>query len=497
MAFTDKKLLLSTERCIDYVTIGNTVYMSVYNASSGYTRVYASVAGGPLVNIKGNTQTSAYRLFKLGNQLYAGWYVNNLNNFRVDRYTGSGWVQDGFMNGGYRTLRDYKEHDGKLYLLISGYGPGALIDGATYLVQYNTGGFGNFTLLRSTSGVVSRNMRSFTIDPDTDLFYIADCDQGTGPGNMSIYSWNPVGGATSTLISWGSGVEPYGIRFYDGELYLTRNAPYPDYKVVISKLSDLTTGAVEEILDNTAETGLGAIGFARWSMEFLHDLLVFQYHKSNADGFVTYNVTEDEAEVLPDYAAPSVFDDRFGTMEVIGDDITAGVQGKFIGLYHQAPDDPNPPEPPPGPVEDLTEDLLIEVREAPCNPITLLWLNSLGAWESFSFEDKEGTFETEIKTRIDAEYERYVEYLDTDTNSTGITSKSVSQAKKIGAENIHPDIYVGLIDLFTSPAVFVLVSKEPITWQSVRVSPGSIRYSKYEHTIELTVEYPNLFIQRS
>lgn len=148
-------------------------------------------------------------------------------------------------------------------------------------------------------------------------------------------------------------------------------------------------------------------------------------------------------------------------------------------------------------VEDLTEELLIEVRPAPCKPVTLCWLNSLGAYETYCFEDLNGTFEHEVKTKIDAEYERYVEDLETDTNSTGITSKTIERTMRLGADSIDADIFVGLLDLVTSPAVFMLTERNPLTWLSVKVSPGTFRYSEYDRALEFTIELPNMFVQRA
>lgn len=145
--------------------------------------------------------------------------------------------------------------------------------------------------------------------------------------------------------------------------------------------------------------------------------------------------------------------------------------------------------------EDLTEELLIEVRPAPCHPVTLCWLNSLGSYESFCFEDLNGTFEHEIKTRIDAEFERFVEDLETDTNNTGITRKTIQRSLKLGADSVDPDIFVGLLDLLTSAAVFMLTSTDPITWQAVTVTPGSFKYSEYDRALEFAIELPNMFVQ--
>jgi hypothetical protein len=470
--------------------------MSVVNTSAGYFRVYSSVNGGPVTQIKeATTNQRAYYLFKIANTLYAGYYVTNLNSFKVDRFTGgTSWVQDGFLNGAAEVVQA-REHSGNVYLLLTGYF-GSTTNGQTWLAQYGTGGGGlgisNFTILKQTTG---RVMRSFCIHPTTGVFYIADQDAGVGVGNMSIYSKD--GGVEETLISWGAAVSPLDINLVGGTLYLLRYPGVGGFHV-FSNLSDLTALATENVIDSTTIANSSGDFFRAVRSTVLHDLLIVSYTKSgNLYGSFSYDTTTDTLEVLADYPNGTMSHAEYGHFAVEGDNAILGVMGKFIELYHQAPDDPEPPVEPPAPSEDLTEEILIEVRPAPCNPVTLCWLNSLGVYETWCFEDLHGVFENEIKTKIEAEYERYVEDLETDTNTTGITSKTVQRSLKLGADNIDADVYTGLLDLFTSPAVFLMVSADPVTWQSVRVSPGSTRYSEYDRALEITIELPNMFVQRS
>lgn len=497
MAFVDQRLLLSSEVCLNYVTINADTYMSVYNASSNYYKIYKSTNGGPVTAIKtGNpSETRAPYIWKIGTTLYTGYYVNNLNSFTVYRYTGStNWVQDGYLNEAEEVIC-HREHGGNVYFLFTGFYLG-VGDGQTIIAQFGTGAYNNFTVVKQTN---TRLMRAFDIHPTTGLFYIADQDPGIGVGNVTIYSKD--GATEETLLDFtGSSFEALDLSFVATTLYLLRTSGGSLVSHVFSKLSDLTTVATEEIIDSTLIlNGTAGVNFFRpVRSSTLHDLLIVKYAKANSTyGFFTYNTTDLALDILTDYSGSLPNHDRFGSLTIEDDNVITGVGGKYISLYHAAPDDPTPPPPDPEPIEELTEELLIEVREAPCNPITLCWLNSLGSWETYCFEDVNGVFETELKTRIEAEYERYVEDLETDTNSTGITTKTVERSLKLGADNIDTDIYVGLLDLFTSPAAFMLVNEEPITWQSVRVSPGSIQYSEYEHSLELTLELPGLFIQRS
>lgn len=497
MAFVDRRLLNSNERCQNWVAIGDTVYMSVVNTVSGYFRIYKSVGGGPVQEIRNATTNQlAYFLFKVGGTLYAGYRVNNVNSFQIDKYLGgTSWQTVAFLNGGSSVIC-YREYDGKAYLLLTGYS-GFVQDGKTWLTEFDGS---TLTVLRESGdgSVESRVMRSFDIHPDTGLFYIADTANGIGAGSMAIFSKS--GATEETLISWGAGVEPLDVSFIDGTLYVTRTSSSGGQYHVFSSLSDLTTSAVENIIsDNTIENGAIGLGaFRPVRSALLHDLLVVQYYKVNGEiGFFSYDSTEDVLTVLDDYPNGTALQSQFGFLTVDGDNVIAGVMGKFINLYHQAPDDEDPPAPPPTPSEDLTEELLIEVRTAPCNPVTLCWLNSLGAYETYCFEDLNGTFEHEIKTKIDAEFERYVEDLETDTNSTGITRKTVERTMRLGADSIDADIFVGLLDLVTSPAVFMMTERDPLTWLSVKVSPGTFRYSEYDRALEFTIELPNMFVQRA
>lgn len=505
MAFVDKRLLLSSEVCTDWVIIGADVYMSVTNQSSGYYRIYKSTGGGPLVQINNAVLTgrTAYHLFKIGSTLYACYYVSNVNSCKFDKYTGgSSWVQDGYINGAQH-LFQIRYYSGGVYLLFNGF-ESNVADSRSVIAQYNTGGIGNVAIIKDTAGTGGKVIRSFDIDPATGKFYIFAQDEGLGVGNAYIYTL--LAGAEETLITFGASVEGLSLILYGGVLYLLRTNGATLTHHIFSRLSNLTTSATEVQISTTdiSNGSPGVSGLRPCHSIVVNDLLVFAYAKifsgSTAYGFFTYNTTVSVLAVLADYpyTGSGIGLDRFGLFTLDGtDNIIQGVEGKFLLLNHQAPGDVEPPPPDPEPIEDLTEELLIEVREAPCNPVTVCWLNSSGVYESYCFEDMHGVFETEIKTRIEAEYERYVEDLETDTNSTGITAKSVERSLALGADNIDADVYVGLIDLFTSPAVFLLVNADPITWQSVRVSPGSIRYSKYDHALEITLELPNLFIQRS
>jgi hypothetical protein len=505
MAFIDKRLLLASEICLQWVEIGADVYMSVYNQSSSYYRIYKSTGGGPTTTIKTSATSTqnAFYIFAIGSILYEGHYTNSVNSFRVFRYFGgTSWAQDGYCNG-VDSIICRREYNGGVYFLLTG-NDASFADGKTILAQYGVGGVGNFTVLKDTSnsGAGGRVMRSFTFDPADDKLYIFDQDEGVGIGNATIYSKD--GGTEETLITFGAGSDALDLNFVNSELYLLRTDSGANVNHIFSKLSDLTTLATEDIIDTSSiPNGTPGVGLFRNVRScVLHDMLIVSYQKplgSTSDyGFFTYDATEEDLTVLSSTTGAKTNKSQYGDFTVIGDNAIFGIAGKFIELYHQAPDDPEPPDPPdPDPIEQLTEEIIIEVRDAPCNPVTLCWLNSNGVWETYCFDDRNGIFETEIKTRIDAEYERYIEDLATGTNSYGITAKSVMRSLTVGADNIGADVYVGLIDLFTSPSVGMLIKEDPITWLPVRVSPGNIKYSEHDHSLEITLELPELFIQRS
>jgi hypothetical protein len=503
MGFLDKRLLLSTENCLDWVVIGSVTYMSVVNETNNYTRIYSSTNGGPLTTIgeavlSGSGSQRPFRLFKLGTTLYRGAYGTNTNMWKLDSYvSGTTWTWLGYFNNAEKCLQ-IRYYDGGVYFLFNGYNGGHAVANS-WLAKLDLATPSKFTVIRQQGESTgdNRSMRSFDIGPD-GTFYIMDQNQGQGSGGCKVYKFT--GGVASPIYSFPSG-DALQVLFYDGRLYTLRAGTNLH---TFGYLTTLDNTANEFIIDNTSLLNgtVGANTYRFGRSQVVNDMLVFAYNKldggSNQSAqFFTYDTTESDLDILENYPGQQGNADYNGDFYLGTDEVIYGVAGKFVYLYHQAPDDPDPePEPEPT-IEQLTEEITVEIRKAPCSPVTLCWLNSLGGWDMFCFEDKTGAFEDEIKTRIDSQYSRYVEYLDVDTTPTGITYKSVERSKVIGADNIDPDIFLGLIELFTSPAVFMLTSADPIVWQAVQVAPGTLKYSEYDKQIEITLALPGMYLQRN
>jgi hypothetical protein len=503
MAFITKKDLLSSEICISWVPIGADVYVSVTGTT--YSRVYKSTGGGPLTQILNLSNTLGIKLFAVGTTLYAAYYVNP--SMYIKKLQSGVFVDAGYINGANDIL-DIKIRGGIPYVLTSGvqFSGFAYPDSLYKILKWSPGtitSHGSGWALIRQSGVIGsgsehRHMYGFDYDVDNDVFYIAENSDGLPGGSGKIIKLEMP--STETVIqTFASTAAIMSIAFADDTVYFIKRYYSGGYKYTFSRLTSLDLLATEETLlsDFTTDGGTASSQFG--SASELINGVVYLSTISPVNGYITvkHDTNTDTSTQLDTYTASYLVKRHtFGNFFVDTNEIIKGVIGKFVYEYVVTePGDPTPD--PPAPVTDLTEEIIIEVRPAPCNPITLCWINSLGGWEHFCFEDINGTFETEIKTRIESEYERYVEQLDTDTNFTGITTKEIERSIKLGADAIDPDIFVGLLDLFTSPAVFMLVNEDPITWQSVRVSAGSVRYSDLEKNLEFTLELPNMFIQRS
>lgn len=504
MPFITKRDLLATERCINWVQIGATTYVSVISQSGNYSRVYKSSAGGPFTQIRNFANQDGIYIFALGSTLYSIYPYDTAANVRFERYvSGTSWDSAGYINGGWDTVHQMRSYGGYQYFIIYGTDtstpPFAVQYGKSAIYKFNDDG--PVSVRTAGGGGLTNNYQipAFDIDQATGDIYFALQDEGTGPGNAKIYKHTP-GGVETLLVTYGANVEILTLQLVNGELLVLRTNN-TNSNVVLSRLDSLAPGATEEVLNGTLTNGSPGVNSSLrpGRSGVIWDFGLFAYYAYNGTvQVVQWDSTLEVVTVLDPYTGASQRSDTFGHFITYENEIILGVPGKFVYLFHTDPDEPDPePEPDPVIVEELTEEIIIEVRPAPCSPIFLSWVNSLGGVDHYAFEDINGNFETELKTRIDAEFERYVENLDTDTNATGIASKSVEKSIKLGADNLNADVFEGLKDLFTSPGVFMLINADPLTWLPVTVSPGSLRWTEKDSSIEFTIELPPIFVQRA
>lgn len=151
--------------------------------------------------------------------------------------------------------------------------------------------------------------------------------------------------------------------------------------------------------------------------------------------------------------------------------------------------------------EDLTEEITIQVRTPSCaNAVYLCWLNSLGGWDHWLFEDLNGSFENDLTTRTNEEFSRYVEKLDEVQSVSDHLSKTVRRSMRLGTGELTISQIAGFSELFTSAKVLMLTSSpdvRPPEWMGVKVKDGSFRYNEQTQESEVTIELPDFNIQTS
>lgn len=156
---------------------------------------------------------------------------------------------------------------------------------------------------------------------------------------------------------------------------------------------------------------------------------------------------------------------------------------------------------PPVVSEDVSEEIVVEVRRPSCDvsrSVFLCWLNSLGGWDQWLFEDRNNDFEDEISMRTNEEFSRYVEKLDADPSQVDYLSRTVRRSMRLGTGKIGPDQVLGFAELFSSPKVLMLTSEphvRPPEWIGVRVKDGSFRFNAYTQEAEISIELPEFNIQ--
>lgn len=152
-------------------------------------------------------------------------------------------------------------------------------------------------------------------------------------------------------------------------------------------------------------------------------------------------------------------------------------------------------------IEDLTEEITIEVRRPSCEAqkrVYLCWLNTLGGWDQWLFEDQSDVFENEVSARTREEFNRYVEKLDAVQSDSDYVSREISRSVRLGTGKIGPDQVEGIAGLYTSSKVLMLISEpsvRPPQWLGVKVRDGSFNFNAQTQEAELVIDLPNLNVQ--
>lgn len=159
-------------------------------------------------------------------------------------------------------------------------------------------------------------------------------------------------------------------------------------------------------------------------------------------------------------------------------------------------DEPNEPL---GPTR-ITEEITIDVRDVACkNPFPLMWLNVLGGWDFWLFENKQ-VFELEID--IDEEFASAYTDLSAIRGNRSYNRVESRRAVTIGANNVNQDEAQAIAKLMQSEKVCLMAMDDAGNWKckvELTPVPGTITIQQYDSSlnyqaIELTLMYPEDYI---
>ena len=143
----------------------------------------------------------------------------------------------------------------------------------------------------------------------------------------------------------------------------------------------------------------------------------------------------------------------------------------------------------------VTEIKTIKIdRECKENPVFISWLNTYGGREHWLFSKVQTKG---LVTQNNGSFETYISDL---TNSRGQINDISKNATPLLIINAYVDIedIEGIKTMLYSPCVEMLVSENPIKWNTVRPQVGSFKLYEtrdLKATIQITLELPYINIQ--
>lgn len=132
--------------------------------------------------------------------------------------------------------------------------------------------------------------------------------------------------------------------------------------------------------------------------------------------------------------------------------------------------------------------------EQSCNTFYVRWLNTLGGWDYWLFENK--IYEA-LNVENGNNYESYFDSISAISDFENVTFKNVSPAVQVGSSTLTKNEAEGLKILTTSPKIY-WYNEEFSKWIGVIVEPGTfnIRSTKENYfNVELTFVKPKYFNQ--
>jgi len=134
-------------------------------------------------------------------------------------------------------------------------------------------------------------------------------------------------------------------------------------------------------------------------------------------------------------------------------------------------------------------------RKCPENPVYLKWWNLRGGIDYWLFSI---TQTESLKVGGDQIFEKDIIDLENADGVKEFLTKDARESLRIGDDNLDENDIDGIKGLLFAPKVQVLVSQNPLVWQTVLVNTGTFKIKETGESrfrIELTIEKPDLIIQ--
>lgn len=129
------------------------------------------------------------------------------------------------------------------------------------------------------------------------------------------------------------------------------------------------------------------------------------------------------------------------------------------------------------------------------NPVFLSWFNRVAGIDYYLFGRTQGE---SLRISAGQIFERDITDIENADTIKDFLTKDAVLVSRLGAENIDENDIEGLKGLLTSPKVQLLVSQNPIKWQTVLVSPGTFKTKETRERrfrLELDIVHPEEIIQ--
>lgn len=157
--------------------------------------------------------------------------------------------------------------------------------------------------------------------------------------------------------------------------------------------------------------------------------------------------------------------------------------------------------PPPGTAFDVTETKVIEISEVcATDPVYLNWLNRFGGRSFWLFDQEPENFENKFRTRSDGDIRTEVLQLDQQRGNFKQIGPSEVKSIRVGVEGLTPNRLAGIIEMFSSPNILMLISAPgatPIKWIQVAIRPGSFTFTERQKRVQFEIQLPDRFLQHN